>query len=121
MKFQKAVYKYFFSLSLTHLIFSQAIAHPILSIVEYQYQPIVGNIFTVISFILMILSIALFSPTFIFSVKNKHAAVAVLSLFIVTYTIFWLYISIYDAFFLTNTQYVTCMQEFNDITHCEGI
>lgn len=121
MKFQRAVYKYFFILSLTHLIFSQALVYPLLSIVGYQYQPIAGNILTAISFVLMIASIILFFPTFISSIKNKHTGVTVFSFALAAYTIFWLYLTIYDTFFLTNTPYVKCMQEFNDIVFCEGM
>lgn len=121
MKFQKTLYKYFFSLSVAHLIFSQALVYLLLSIVEYTYQPFVGNILTAVNFLLMIISIALFFPTFISSIKNKHTGVTVFSLVLVAYTVFWLYITIYDTFFLFNTPYVRCMQEFNDIARCEGV
>lgn len=121
MKFLNPIYRYFFAFGVAHIIFNRALVYPILDMVEPAYQPFAGNILTAISVLLMVTSIVLFVPTVISSIKNKHTGVYVYGLILVTYTIFWLYITIYDTFFLFNTPYARCMQEFNDIARCEDL
>lgn len=81
----------------------------------------IGHITTAIDSFVMLIVFSLFGVVLVKSLRNKDYKTALFSIILVLWPIYWMYLTIYDTFFLNNTPYVRCMQEFNDIKRCEGL
>jgi hypothetical protein len=80
-----------------------------------------GRLHSSIDGFIILIILLLFAIVVKNSIKNRDYIIALLSVLIILWPMYWMYLTIYDTFFLFNTPYARCMQEFNDITRCEGL
>lgn len=79
-----------------------------------------SRLHSIIDSLIIVMLFILFAVVFKNSIKKRNYILALFSLLLILWPMYWMYLTIYDTFFLFNTPYVKCMKEFNDIAVCEG-
>ncbi len=73
-----------------------------------------------IDYILMAFLFTISAVVIFHTFKTKKYLLLSLSVVAMVYPTFWLYATIQDKFFTSNTPYVHCMEEHDDLVYCEG-
>ena len=79
-----------------------------------------GRLHSILDGLLILVILSLFSLIIKNSILKRDYLMAALSILVVLWPAYWLFLTVYDTFFLFNTPYVRCMKELNDIALCEG-